>query len=62
MNWIKHKVSGTRRRMEGTKIDIDLTYILNERLIVMSYPSSGLESNYRNHYVDVSIFILHFDD
>ena len=58
MNWIKHKVSGTRRRMENSKIDIDLTYILNDRLIVMSYPSSGKESFYRNNYVDVSLNTL----
>ena len=54
MNWIKHKVSGTRRRLDDWNKDIDLTYILSERLIVMSYPSSGLESKYRNHYKDVS--------
>ena len=58
MNWIKHKVSGTRRRNNDSVVDIDLTYICFERIIVMSYPSSGLESNYRNHYKDVCIIFF----
>ena len=51
---IKKLVSGTRRRMEDVNMNIDLTYICHNRIIVMSYPSSGFESSYRNHYTDVS--------
>ena len=58
MNWLKNKVSGTRRKIDNYHKELDLTYILNERLIVMSYPSSGVESKYRNHWKDVSIYQL----
>ena len=51
---IKKLVSGTRRRMEDVNMNIDLTYICHNRIIVMSYPSSGFESSYRNHYTEVS--------
>jgi len=51
---IKKLVSGTRRRIEDVNMNIDLTYICHNRIIVMSYPSSGFESSYRNHYTDVS--------
>ena len=55
---IKKLVSGTRRRMEDDNLNIDLTYICHNRIIVMSYPASGLESGYRNSYVDVSAQIF----
>ena len=54
MMTIKKLVSGTRRRIEDVNMNIDLTYICHNRIIVMSYPSSGFESSYRNHYTDVS--------
>ncbi len=40
---IKKLVSGTRRRMEDENLNIDLTYICHNRIIVMSYPASGFE-------------------
>ena len=46
----KKLVSGTRRRYQEENYDIDLTYIIQNRVIVMSYPASGFESNYRNNY------------
>ena len=41
-------VAGTRRRTEEDGYDLDLCYILPNRIIAMSYPASGFESNYRN--------------
>lgn len=35
--------------------NIDLSYICQDRIIVMSYPSEGKEALYRNNAVDVSI-------
>ncbi len=53
---LKQKVSGTRRRMEDESVNIDLTYVCYNRIIVMSYPSDGIEGiGFRNHYTDVSI-------
>ena len=53
----KKLVSKNPRRMEDDilGLNIDLTYICYERIIVMSYPASGfVESKYRNKYQDVS--------
>jgi len=48
--FIKKKVSGTRRRYIADGYDIDLTYICENRIIVMSFPASGKEAYYRNDY------------
>jgi len=52
--WIKSKVSGTRRRFVEGDYNIDLSYICQDRIIVMSYPATGKESMYRNDYKEVS--------
>ena len=50
-----HKlVSGNRRRYTEDNVSLDLTYIIPNRLIAMSYPSSGFESLYRNSIDKVS--------
>jgi hypothetical protein len=57
--FIKKLVSGSRRRMEIEGYNIDLTYVCDNRIIVMSYPASGGESIYRNNYRDVSRIIIY---
>ena len=47
-NFFRKLVAGTRRRTEEDGYDLDLCYILPNRIIAMSYPASGFESNYRN--------------
>ena len=45
---IRKLVSGNRRRFVDDDFSLDLTYIIPNRIIAMSYPSSGFESLYRN--------------
>ena len=47
MDSIRKLVSGNRRRFTEDNINLDLSYI-TPNIIAMSYPSSGLESMYRN--------------
>lgn len=51
---IRKLVSGNRRRFHDDQFSLDLTYIIPDRLIAMSYPSSGFESLYRNSIDKVS--------
>jgi len=52
--WIRKIVSGTRRRYEEEGYNIDLSYICQDRIIVMSFPASGMQTSWRNNYKDVS--------
>lgn len=45
---LRKLVSGNRRRFNDDDFSLDLTYIIPNRLIAMSYPASGFESLYRN--------------
>ena len=47
MDSIRKLVSGNRRRFTEDNINLDLTYITSN-ILAMSYPSSGVESMYRN--------------
>ena len=51
---LRKLVSGNRRRYTEDNVSLDLTYIIPNRLIAMSYPSSGFESLYRNSIDKVS--------
>ena len=51
---IRKLVSGNRRRFVNDGYSLDLTYIVPNRIIAMSYPSSGFESLYRNSIDNVS--------
>ena len=51
---IRKLVSGNRRRLYEDNFSLDMTYIIPNRLIAMSYPSSGFESLYRNSIDNVS--------
>ena len=53
-SYIKALVSSNRRRLktdsiDGTKkFDLDLTYIVKDRIIAMGWPGRGSETIYRN--------------
>ena len=51
---IRKLVSGNRRRFVDDEFSLDLTYIIPNRMIAMSYPSHGFESLYRNSIDKVS--------
>ena len=53
---IRETVSGTRIRLKKGDFNLDLTYI-TQRIIAMSFPSSGFESFYRNPIEDVVNFL-----
>ena len=47
--FIRTKISGTRRRMVTDNYNIDLSYIVENRVIVMSYPAATMKQKmYRN--------------
>jgi phosphatidylinositol-3,4,5-trisphosphate 3-phosphatase/dual-specificity protein phosphatase PTEN len=50
---IKSLVSKKKRRYKEGDFNLDLTYIIDGRLIAMGYPSENVESLYRNALVDV---------
>jgi hypothetical protein len=52
---LRKLVSGKRRRYVDDDFSLDLTYIVPNRIIAMSYPSSGFESLYRNSIDKVSL-------
>uniref|UniRef100_A0A8I5TDY3 Phosphatidylinositol-3,4,5-trisphosphate 3-phosphatase n=1 Tax=Pongo abelii TaxID=9601 RepID=A0A8I5TDY3_PONAB len=53
---IRRLVSGNKRRYKRDGFDLDLTYI-TERIIAMSFPSSGGQSFYRNPIKEVIQFL-----
>ncbi|XP_048196567.1 phosphatidylinositol 3,4,5-trisphosphate 3-phosphatase TPTE2-like [Perognathus longimembris pacificus] len=55
-NLIRRLVSGNKRRYAKDGFDLDLTYI-TERLIAMSFPSSGKHAVYRNPMEEVVHFL-----
>ncbi|OHS96630.1 phosphatidylinositol-3,4,5-trisphosphate 3-phosphatase [Tritrichomonas foetus] len=52
-DWIRHIVSGNNNRFIQEGLDLDLTYI-TDRIIAMGYPSTGIDSLYRNPAKDVA--------
>jgi phosphatidylinositol-3,4,5-trisphosphate 3-phosphatase and dual-specificity protein phosphatase PTEN len=54
---LKKIVSGKRNRFEEGGHDIDLSYICQDRVIVMSYPADGVRSFWRNNIKDVKRFL-----
>ena len=57
LNFARKKVAGNRRRFNDGEFSLDLTYIIPNRIIAMSYPASGFESLYRNPIDQVASFL-----
>lgn len=61
--YIRKKVSKKKRRYSADGYDLDLSYIttskepVHARIIAMGYPSTGVESLYRNRLDDVKRFL-----
>jgi hypothetical protein len=43
--------------MQEGGFDIDLSYICKDRIIVMSYPATGIKKIWRNNQVEVKRFL-----
>lgn len=54
--FFRNKVSQNKRRYIDDNFDLDLTYV-TDRVIAMSFPSSGSEALYRNSIRDVGEFL-----
>ena len=57
MSWLQKKIGGPRRRMKEAGLDIDLSYICQDRIIVMSFPASGCKTLWRNKWTNVKTFL-----
>jgi len=53
MDWLRKIVSGKMVRHQEVNFNLDLAYILKNKIIAMSYPSSGVQALYRNKIEDV---------
>jgi phosphatidylinositol-3,4,5-trisphosphate 3-phosphatase and dual-specificity protein phosphatase PTEN len=58
--YVRRKVSLQKRRYQLNGYDLDLAYILDNRLIAMGYPSQGKEKYFRNPMGDVQKFLEEF--
>ena len=54
-NLIKRLVSKQKRRFQDSDFDLDMSYI-TEKVIAMGFPSTGVETMYRNSLTDVIKF------
>lgn len=62
MNFLREKVSGTKKRYKDDVYNLDLTYI-TPRIIAMSLPAEGIiETAYRNDMSEVSKFLNEHHD
>ncbi|PCH44907.1 phosphotyrosine protein [Wolfiporia cocos MD-104 SS10] len=59
-DFVRRLVSGDKARFRDgeLQVDLDLVYIINQ-VIVMGYPSAGLEALYRNSREDAKRFLQH---
>ncbi|KIO29339.1 hypothetical protein M407DRAFT_21560 [Tulasnella calospora MUT 4182] len=59
-SFVRRLVSGQKARFRDEKlgVELDLAY-LTDRIIMMGYPASGVESLYRNDGEDVRKFLDH---
>lgn len=56
MNFLKELITLKKNRLRDAGYNLDLTYI-TPRIIAMAYPSSGLETTFRNNIKDVVSFL-----
>ena len=54
---IRLLVSKNRQRYVDNKFDLDVSYILYPKILVMSWPSDGIEALYRNPLSEVARFL-----
>ena len=54
-NFFKRLVSKQKRRFQDTEFDLDMAYI-TEKVIAMGFPSTGMETIYRNSLTDIAKF------
>ena len=57
-NWVRKQVSGKRNRYQEDGYNIDLSYICQNRIIVMSYPATGTKTIWRNDLNKVKEFLI----
>jgi hypothetical protein len=60
MNALRKVVSGSRKRYKDGKWDLDLTYIVKDRIIAMGFPSCGVEAAYRNPIDQAASMLDHY--
>jgi len=62
-NLLKRLVSKKKRRFQDSQFDLDMSYI-TDKVIAMGYPSTGMETLYRNDLQDIIKFfkVKHNDD
>ena len=62
-NFFKRLVSKQKRRFQDSDFDLDMSYI-TEKVIAMGFPSTGMETIYRNSLTDIIKFfhIRHNDE
>lgn len=62
-NLLKRLVSKKKRRFQDSQFDLDMSYI-TDKVIAMGYPSTGMETLYRNDLQDVIKFfkVKHNDE
>ena len=61
-NFFKRLVSKQKRRYQDEEFDLDMSYI-TEKVIAMGYPSTGIQSLYRNSITDIiKFFHVRHDD
>ena len=54
-NFVKRLVSKQKRRFQDSHFDLDMSYI-TERFIAMGFPSTGMETLYRNSVEEITEF------
>ena len=54
-NFVKRLVSKQKRRFQDSHFDLDMSYI-TERFIAMGFPSTGMETLYRNSVAEITEF------
>ena len=54
---LRGRIIGKRRPFKEDGLDLDLTYICKDRIIVMGFPQSGLKAGYRNNWKDIRLFL-----